>query len=290
MKAVLSLLALAVSTVALVPAQVVERGQGHGGHETTVVTYETTTVCPVTITTTGKGTTYEVTKWTTSTITVTSCAGGPCGGEATVTVPGPTVTKETGVTQYTTITSLCPVTETKTVGGSTVVVTWTSTSIIKTVVPTTVDVYTTKVTTEYETTDVFVTTTCPVTTYTTIVKGSTVEITQTDTKTLTVTKAYTVTEVIPVTLTKAVETTVEVTIGAGETVTQRPTVYVTVNGTVSQVVSKPPTTVIAPTTISTTAAPTTSSPVVATPNAAFVNQKAPAVALVAGLFGAVVLI
>ncbi|KAH8895138.1 hypothetical protein GQ53DRAFT_78425 [Thozetella sp. PMI_491] len=144
MKAALSLLALAASALALEPANVARWGKGH---ETTVVTYETTTVCPVTITTTGKGTTYEITKWTTSTITVTSCPGGECGG-GVVTVPGPTVTEHTAVTEYTTITSLCPITETKTVGGSTVVVTWTSTVVVVTAVPTTVDVYTTEVTTE----------------------------------------------------------------------------------------------------------------------------------------------
>jgi len=66
---------------------------------------------------------------------------------------------------YTTITSLCPVTETKTVGGSTICITWYSTSTIVKEVPTTVPVYVTSATTIYETADVFTTVTCPVTTY-----------------------------------------------------------------------------------------------------------------------------
>lgn len=46
------------------------------------------TVCPVTKTTTEKGTTKVYTDYSTSTIVVTSCPGGDCGGA--VTVPGPT--------------------------------------------------------------------------------------------------------------------------------------------------------------------------------------------------------
>lgn len=82
---------------------------------------------------------------------------------------------------YTTLTELCPVTETKVVGGSTVEITWTSTSTIVTKVQETETVYTTSVATEYETTDVYTTVTCPVTTYTTVIEGSTVKVTKTDT-------------------------------------------------------------------------------------------------------------
>lgn len=46
-----------------------------------------------------------------------------------VTVPGPTAVVSTEVVDRTTITSLCPVTETKTIGGSTYTVTWTSTQV-----------------------------------------------------------------------------------------------------------------------------------------------------------------
>lgn len=58
---------------------------------------------------------------------------------------------------YTTLTELCPVTETKVVGGSTVEITWTSTSTVVTKVRQTETVYTTSVATEYETTDVYTT-------------------------------------------------------------------------------------------------------------------------------------
>lgn len=56
---------------------------------------------------------------------------------------------------YTTLTELCPVTETKVVDGSTVEITWTSTSTIVTQVQQTETIYTTSVATEYETTDVY---------------------------------------------------------------------------------------------------------------------------------------
>ena len=118
---------------------------------------------------------------------------------------------------YTTLTELCPVTETKVVGGSTVEVTWTSTSTVvkevkatQTVFTTSVatrvtkvdltqTVYTTSVATEVEKTNVYTTVcpttlpqtqprilthpqvTCPETTYTTVVAGSTIKVTKTDT-------------------------------------------------------------------------------------------------------------
>ena len=55
----------------------------------------------------------------------------------TVTAP-PTLSTKTDAV-YQTITSLCPVTETKTIGGSVVIVTYTTTSLITAVVPTTID-------------------------------------------------------------------------------------------------------------------------------------------------------
>ena len=58
---------------------------------------------------------------------------------------------------YTTLTELCPVTETKVVDGSTVEITWTSTSTVVTKVQETETIYTTSVATEYETTDVYTT-------------------------------------------------------------------------------------------------------------------------------------
>lgn len=47
------------------------------------------------------------------------------------TIPGPTSYETTGVVDHTTVTSLCPVTETKTLSGETYTVTWTSTSVSK---------------------------------------------------------------------------------------------------------------------------------------------------------------
>jgi hypothetical protein len=58
---------------------------------------------------------------------------------------------------YKTLTELCPVTETKVVDGSTVEITWTSTSTVVTKVQETETIYTTSVATEYETTDVYTT-------------------------------------------------------------------------------------------------------------------------------------
>lgn len=56
---------------------------------------------------------------------------------------------------YTTLTEECPVTETTVVDGSTVEITWTSTSTIVTKVQQTQTIYTTSVVTEYESTDVY---------------------------------------------------------------------------------------------------------------------------------------
>lgn len=93
-------------------------------------------------------------------------------------------------------------------------------------------------------------------------------------------------EVYPVTSTKEAETTVEVTVGSGQTVSQYTTYVVTQNGTVYTTKSLSPTTVPVPTTLTTTGTPSTvtSSPpsqVTAGAN----SQNRPAVALVAGIFG-----
>lgn len=109
---------------------------------TTEVDITYTTTCPVTETVTAPGTTY------TTTFTTTSVCFTKVLTTLFATATAPPVVQTTEVVQYETITSLCPVTETKTIGGSTVVITWTSTSLIQTVVPTTVNVFTTQVTTE----------------------------------------------------------------------------------------------------------------------------------------------
>lgn len=279
-------------------------GGGYNYHTGTTI-YETTTVCPITQTYTTSGSTYEETQYTTSTITVTECPGGECGGEVTVTGPpqtigtttevdvtyttvcpvtetktapggtyyetytttsvyvtklhtivyetatGPAVTKTEGDVVYETLTSLCPVTETKTIEGETVVVTWTSTSTIKTEVQTTATAYTSYTVTEHVETEVYETVTCPETTYKTVSEGETVYVTETGTETTSVTKEYTVTETIPVTLTKEIDVTITQEVSEGETVTEKPTVIITYSDTniITQV--PPPTTIEYPTTIST---------------------------------------
>jgi hypothetical protein len=115
MKAVLSLLALAASALAAnaaAPGAKVARGGGGEDWTTTEWVWTTTTVCPYTSTITGPASTYEVTTYITSTVTVTSCGGGKCGGGGagvTVTIPGPTETETAVDTVWYTTTSLCPV-------------------------------------------------------------------------------------------------------------------------------------------------------------------------------------
>ncbi|KAK8055305.1 hypothetical protein PG993_000532 [Apiospora rasikravindrae] len=303
MKAVIALLALAASVLA---------GKEHeGGYPqspppsyVTSTEYETTTVCPITETHTQSGSTYEVTTHTTSTITVTSCAGGDCGGGAvtktlpdttvgtttavevtytttcpvteTVTAPGhtyttiytttsvavtnvetiiyatvtgPAVTKTAATEVYTTLTSLCPVTETKTIEGETQVVVWTSTSTIHTVVPVTQTAYESYTVTEHKSTEVFTTEICPETTYTTISSGHTIYVTETGTETVTSTKEYVVTETIPVTATKEVDVTKVTEVSTPLVETVYPTVYITHSDTTIVTSLKPyPTTVSAPVT------------------------------------------
>lgn len=133
---------------------------------------------------------------------------------------------------YTTITELCPVTETKVVGGSTVEVVWTSTSTLYTKVPHTETVYTTSVATEYEHTNVYETVVCPETVITTVSKGETVYITKTNTITTAVTEVHTYTTVIPQTITKAVDVTIPITKSAGVIETKYSTVVVSANNTI----------------------------------------------------------
>ncbi|PFH56234.1 hypothetical protein XA68_16852 [Ophiocordyceps unilateralis] len=125
---------LALATSALGNYVKPEWGNKPDTETTTMVTYTTTTVCPVTSTVTDKGTTYWKTDLTTSTLTITECHG--CGG-GVVTVPGPTVTGVTTKLIEVTYTSLCPVKETITGPESTYVTTKTVTSAIVTKVPTT---------------------------------------------------------------------------------------------------------------------------------------------------------
>lgn len=105
------------------------------------------------------------------------------------------MTKTTETVVLTTLSTLCPYYITTTEGGKVYTKTLTSTSTIVTKVPETISktVYTTSLTTAYESTEVYVSETCPVTSYTTVIEGSTTVVTKTDTKSISVTKIYTTT-------------------------------------------------------------------------------------------------
>ncbi|KAH7037883.1 uncharacterized protein B0I36DRAFT_359516 [Microdochium trichocladiopsis] len=252
----------------------------NGGYQATTTEVEVTytTVCPATETVTYPGNTYATT-YTTTSVYVTKIP--------TViyeTVHGPDVTKTEHDVEYTTVTSLCPVTETKTIAGETVVVTWTSTSTIEEALTKTDYVHYTV--TEHTSTEVYET--CPVTVYTTVSKGETIYITETGTETFYTTYEHVVTETIPVTQTAEVDVTVTHAATNGQTVTEYPTVYVTVSGveTVSQA-PPPPVTVVQPTTVSTSVA-ITSTPAPASTSSIPVAagaQATPAAALLMGVLG-----
>ena len=102
---------------------------------TTEVEVTYTTTCPVTETVTEEGKTHTQTHTTTS-LVVTKVQ--------TViyeTITGPAKTKTVATEVYETLTSLCPVTETQIVEGSTHVVTWTSTSTLVKTIPATETAY-----------------------------------------------------------------------------------------------------------------------------------------------------
>lgn len=93
----------------------------------------------------------------------------------------------------------------------------------------------------------------------------------------------------PVYSTVEVDTTVEVTVGGGQTVSEYSTYVVTQNDTFYTTKSLQPTTVAIPTTKTTTSSPSssTSSAVV---TAGAISQQGPAMAFVAGLFGLMALV
>ncbi|KAF7562010.1 hypothetical protein G7046_g2129 [Stylonectria norvegica] len=178
MKYSATLLAFAASALAYGDEK---RGEDYEEKETTLTTYTTTTVCPVTSTYTEEGTTYCVTDLTTSTVTVTECHG--CGAQVT-TVPGPTVTHGHTTEVEVTYTTVCPITETVTGEGTTHYKTDYSTSVVTTHVPTTIyetvpgpDVTKSETDVEYTTR----TSLCPVT-ETKYVEGKEQTVTYTSTK------------------------------------------------------------------------------------------------------------
>lgn len=85
----------------------------------------------------------------------------------------------------------CPYYVTSTISGSEVVYTYTSTSTVETVIPTTIAVYTTELTTCYETTEVYTTEVIATTYYTTVSAQSTIVVPVTITSAVQVTTAYT---------------------------------------------------------------------------------------------------
>ncbi|OLN93970.1 hypothetical protein CCHL11_03472 [Colletotrichum chlorophyti] len=213
------------------------------------------------------------------------------------TVKLPDVTKTHHNEEVVTVTSVYPVTKTHVVDGETKVEVIEVTKTVVEKAQTTVDVYTTLLTTKHVYTDVYETIVKPETTYQTIEGESTYWVTKTATKQVHVTHLNTVTEVIPVTKTKEVHVTVPVTVGGEEVVTQHSWVYVTVSGTVYATETRAPSTVIVPTTSAVTIPATTAgttvvastAPVVVPTNAAEA-RRAPAAAILAGLFGAVAML
>ncbi|KAL5626815.1 hypothetical protein FOBRF1_001158 [Fusarium oxysporum] len=107
--------------------------KGGYGHEVkeVAVTYTTTTVCPVTYTHYKEGTTYCETKLITSTLVVAETK------TVDVTVKEPDVTKHYTDVDYVTRTTVCPVTQTKTVAGEVITEVYTTTSVIYDVVKST---------------------------------------------------------------------------------------------------------------------------------------------------------
>ncbi|KAM3068751.1 hypothetical protein ACMFMG_010924 [Clarireedia jacksonii] len=131
MKTVLALLALASSTVVQGLQAPRWESSPPDTETTTIVTYTTTTYCPVTSTKVQSGTTSIYTDVSTSVYTVTSCVGG-CGNGGVVTVPGPTGVASTTTEVIITYTTTCPVESTITESGTTYTKTFTTTSVVQT--------------------------------------------------------------------------------------------------------------------------------------------------------------
>lgn len=87
-------------------------------------------------------------------------------------------------------------------------------------------------------------------------------------------------------MTQNMETTVEITVGEGSTVSEYSTYVVTQGGTVYTTKSLVPVTTVIPETTTTESAPSSTLPVTAGGNA----KNGPAVALLAGIFGLVALV
>ncbi|KAI1174204.1 hypothetical protein F4777DRAFT_555136 [Nemania sp. FL0916] len=278
---------------------------------TTKVEITYTTTCPVTTTTTVSGSTYTHV-YTTTFVEVTQVVTTIL---ATKTLPP--ITKTSDEVVFLTETHLWPHTETKTIAGSAVIVTWTSTSTVITQVPVTKTKtkteHTSYTVTSHVQTSIFETVTCPVTTYTTVSNGVTVCVTSTDTLTKYLTAEITVTDLVPVTRTTEVDVTVTSHVtSTDQTVTALyPTVWVTYSETETNVVTYPgpgsgfpgyPTTTFVITTTSAgypsdgggggggggSGGPTTTTPSI--PVQALATQVSPAAALLFGVAGVAALL
>ncbi|EJT73208.1 hypothetical protein GGTG_10057 [Gaeumannomyces tritici R3-111a-1] len=286
MKAAFAFLGLAASVLATGGQ---DWDKGKTVTKTTVIDVVYTTTCPVTETIHKPG------KVETTTFTTTSVVWTKVPTVIYTTLYGADKTETAKEVVHVTHTKFLPTTETKVLDGQTRTITYTKTQLVEEVVPTTIKVYTTQETTKYVKTEVHETVTCPVTTYTTVIEGETKTVVKTNTITVKVTDAITVTELRPVTRTANVDQTVKVTVPGGVTTINSPTVVVTMSGTQTQTIPGPPGTVVTPTTLTTsrpaappaTSAPATTSPV---PAAGARIDNAPALALLAGLLGAVALL
>ncbi|KAL8295107.1 hypothetical protein RB597_008435 [Gaeumannomyces tritici] len=286
MKAAFAFLGLAASVLATGGQ---DWDKGKTVTKTTVIDVVYTTTCPVTETIHKPG------KVETTTFTTTSVVWTKVPTVIYTTLHGADKTETAKEVVHVTHTKFLPTTETKVLDGQTRTITYTKTQLVEEVVPTTIKVYTTQETTKYVKTEVHETVTCPVTTYTTVIEGETKTVVKTNTITVKVTDAITVTELRPVTRTANVDQTVKVTVPGGVTTINSPTVVVTMSGTQTQTIPGPPGTVVTPTTLTTsrpaappaTSAPATTSPV---PAAGARIDNAPALALLAGLLGAVALL
>ncbi|KAL8414228.1 hypothetical protein RB594_005451 [Gaeumannomyces avenae] len=282
MKAAFAFLGLAASVLATGGQ---DWDKGKTVTKTTVIDVVYTTTCPVTETIHKPG------KVETTTFTTTSVVWTKVPTVIYTTLHGADKTETAKEVVYVTHTKFLPTTETKVLDGQTRTITYTKTQLVEEVVPTTIKVYTTQVVK----TEVYETVSCPVTTYTTVIEGETKTVVKTNTITVKVTDAITVTETRPVTKHVDQTETVKVTVPGGVTTINSPTVVVTTSGTQTQTIPGPPGTVVTPTTLTTsrpaappaTSAPATTSPV---PAAGARIDNAPALALLAGLLGAVALI
>ncbi|PBP22704.1 hypothetical protein BUE80_DR006417 [Diplocarpon rosae] len=236
---------------------------GKETYTTTEVYVTYTTICPVTTTSTDGGKTYTKTYTTTSTVI------DHVATTIIETVELPDTTIAVGVGETSTITTLCPVTETKTIAGETVTQTWTSTSLIYSIVPTKLEATVTRApTTKYIETYVYQTSTslCPITETKTI-SGQPVEVIYTSTslvvekipttlyETITLMTTYYATEDVYTTLYEY--ETFHTTISAGSTivipVTETNTVILTSSYTITETIENPTTksTVYVPMTLGT---------------------------------------